>query len=144
MYGLETVWLRKHEQSKLDAFHIRCLRRVHGIAPSFYSRVTNAAVIDVAASTNVSGVRLKRQLLLLGRIARMTSDNVVRSSLFQPGTIMLRRPTGRTPKGRPRQTWAHSVLKHAVAAAGGAVGLASDLSNETCWRGRVKQYVAKQ
>ena len=118
MYGLETTWLRKHERQRLDAYHIKCLRRIYGIAPSYYSRVSNAAVLQIADSKPMTSKLLQRQLLYFGKVARLDSSNLVRQALFQPATLTLATPTGRRARGRPRQRWGPNVYGHAVAAAG--------------------------
>ena len=44
LYGLQVLWLNQASRDKLDAFNARCLRKILGIAHSYYSRVSNQAV----------------------------------------------------------------------------------------------------
>ena len=67
LYCLHTVWLNKQELAKIDALQARCLRRIMGIQHSYFSRVSNQAVLAEAQAQRLSIVLLKRQLLLLGK-----------------------------------------------------------------------------
>ena len=119
LYGLETTWLRKPERSRLNAFHVRCLRRIHGIPPSYISRVTNAFVLETAQSQQLSTTLMRRQLLLFGKLARQPDDSLPRRLVFKPASVETQIWPGSRPRGRPRQQWGPSVRKLAVAAAGG-------------------------
>ena len=44
LYCLDTVWLTSVEMRKMEAFHHKCLRKIAGVLPSYYSRVSNADV----------------------------------------------------------------------------------------------------
>ena len=61
LYGLEGAWLNKALLRKIDGFHARCVRKLLGIAPSFYSRVSNAYVLKACASRPLSKMLLERQ-----------------------------------------------------------------------------------
>ena len=45
LYGLQTVWLPKQSQKRLDAFHYQCLQELTGIAHSYISQVTNENIL---------------------------------------------------------------------------------------------------
>ena len=148
MYGIETVWLRKHERARLDAYHVRCLRRIYGIAPSYYSRLSNQAVLIIAESTPMSSTLLRRQLIYFGRVARMAPDNPARQLLLQRGSVQLRAAEPGRRRGRPRQQWGSCVHAHAVAAAGSAHLLHECLitrgqrsNTDVDWRSIVDAYV---
>ena len=49
MYNLETLWLLKADISRLDAFHVKCLRCICRIPHSYVSRVQNDTVLDLCA-----------------------------------------------------------------------------------------------
>ena len=48
LYNLETLWLFKADISRLDAFHVKCLRCICKIPHSYISRVSNDTVFKVA------------------------------------------------------------------------------------------------
>ena len=119
MYGLETTWLRKAERGRLNAFHVKCLRHIHGIPPSYTSRVSNASVLEMARSQHLSVTLTKRQLLLFGKLARQPHDSPPRKLVFKPESVEAQVWTGTRQRGRPRQQWGPSLRKLAVTAAGG-------------------------
>ena len=53
-YGLQTVWLTKAARSKLDAFHVRCLRQILSIAHSHWSRISNQEVLHRIGAPKLS------------------------------------------------------------------------------------------
>ena len=137
LYGLETTWLRKPERSRLNAFHIKCLRRIYGILPSYISRVTNATVLEEAGSLHLSTTLAKRQLLLFGKLARQPADSLPRRLVLKPDSIQSQGWTGMRRRGRPRQQWGPSVRQLAVTAAGGEQQLHDVLlrtADATRWR----------
>jgi len=151
LYGLETTWLRKPERSRLNAFHVKCLRRIHGIPPSYISRVTNAFVLETAHSQQLSTTLMRRQLLLFGKLARQPDDSLPRRLVFKPASVETQVWAGSRQRGRPRQQWGSSVRKLAVAAAGGEQQLRAALlpgagvstaTAATQWRDTVIAYCA--
>ena len=129
LYSLHTTWLKKQELAKVDAFHARCLRRILGIGHSYWSRVTNASVLQLAGRMKLSSVLLQRQLCLFGQIARCAGGHPLRDAIFAPPPsssspspspgpsppCILKKPPGVRKRGRPRQTWAGEVGRHAAA-----------------------------
>ena len=47
LYGLESLWLLKADFQKLDAFFASSLRKIAGILPSYWSRVSNFSVLQM-------------------------------------------------------------------------------------------------
>ncbi|CAE8642492.1 unnamed protein product [Polarella glacialis] len=141
MYCIHTAWLNVAERRRLDAFQNKCLRKVMGVKHSFYSRVTNQSILQQAGSQKLSVILLKRQLQLLHHIALTPEGDILRNSVFQPNTFAVREPTGPKPRGRPRNTWAKEVLKHAISAAGGQQALAQLWhASKATWRNTIKIY----
>ena len=68
MYSLEVAWLSEREQSRLDTFQQRCLRRISRITQYFYSRVSNFDVLNSLQQKPLTQVLLARQLQYLGSI----------------------------------------------------------------------------
>ena len=110
-YGLSTVWMVTCHRRRLDGFHARCLRRILGIPPAFVSRVSNQVVFQRAGVKPLSEQLLKRQLLVLGRVACSPAGGPLRRDTFV--VELLQPQIGRfVPKvGRPRQDWTAEVLK---------------------------------
>ena len=126
------------ELRKLDAFHHRCLRRIAGIAPSYYSRVSNTSVWNMLEAKSLKQVLLSRQLVYLGNIAGKTSNNALREYLFNPGEVTLRPIVGRRRKGRPRACWAKHLYRISLEIAGDEAGLsrfwAGTVTAKSAWK----------
>ena len=134
MYGLDSLWLRKADRARLDSFHVKCLRSVHGIGHSYWSRVSNADVLAVAQTRPLSSVLLQRQLILYGKLARMPEGAVQRQTLFDSSSNMApKNYVGKRRRGRPRQMWGACVYQHAVKAAGSETDLANAVGNISYW-----------
>ena len=122
LYNLHSLCLNIAEIRRLDAFHIRCLRRILKIPHSYISRVSNSTVLEKANVKTASGMLLERQLTWMGGLARQPDDNVLRQSILKSGSDRMspRVPEGRRKRGRPRRCWAQYVHQHAKQAAGSA------------------------
>ena len=97
------VW--KADVCKLDVFQARCLRQILRIPPSFVSRVTN----EQANCAKLSCVLQQRQLQLLGRIAQLPSEDVMRKCVFRDGSFQLTLSAFARRRGTPRSIWATEV-----------------------------------
>ena len=147
MYALETLYLNAAEIRKLDAFHHRCLRRIAGVKPSFYSHVSNQSVRDSLQAEPLKQVLLKRQLLYFGYLAAKPSNNVLRNFVFASGSVMLRPVDGPRRKGRPRSNWIQYLHKISLDIVGGDSSRlenlwASTRAAKSAWREAVGQYCA--
>ena len=60
LYSLHTIWLKKRDVAKVDAFHAKCLRRILGIGHSYCSRVAKASVLQLAGRMKLSSELLQR------------------------------------------------------------------------------------
>ena len=92
-YGLETIQLTKAEQSRIDTFQMKMLRRVLQVPPTHVDREwTNLKVIRTLAETSkYKHVRLseawrRRKITLLGHILRSPPADPMRQVLFEQGT----------------------------------------------------------
>ena len=129
LYCLHTTWLNKSEINKIDAFQARCLRRLIGVRPSYWSRVPNQTVRERVGAKPFSQHLLQQQLLYFGEVARRPNGHILRDMIFEAGSVKPIRVCGRRRRGRPRNTWADKVFAEAVQAAGGDVHLNSFLAN---------------
>lgn len=117
LYGLETVHLTAALLKKIDAFQLRCLRKILGLAPTFVDRAnTNRAVIQKASLIAFpndqrcmkffSEYYNDRRANLLGHIIRAHDSDPLRQISFQPNSAS-RVKYGKKRCGRPRQNWLH-------------------------------------
>ena len=117
VYGLAVACLNAADRRRLDGFQAGCLRKILGIPASYISRVPNTSVPASAGQLCLSKQILKQQMIYVGKLARRSADDPVRSCILKPGSIDLRELPGRRRVGRPRNTWAAPVLQHSVTAA---------------------------
>ena len=125
LYCLQVACLHTAEFRKLDAFYVRCLRSIAGIKHSYYSRVSNQAVLETMRCLPLSVILRRRQLLYIADIARKPASHPLRDSVFEPGTYKLKSFEGSRKRGRPRATWAEQVWSTAVQISGNEDSLAA-------------------
>jgi len=124
LYGLETIHLTQAMLTKIDAFQLRSLRKILGIAPTFVDRRnTNVAVLQKCTDTAFpdpgdrrtvqlfSSLYLNRKAKLLGHVIRSSNDDPLRQVSFEPDTAV-RVHYGKKRCGRPRQNWLHYAKKY--------------------------------
>ena len=147
LYGLHTSWLNEAEKKRLDAFHVRCLRQICGIQDAYFSRVSNARVLETAASKPMRDWLLDQQLQLYGHVARKEDGDPVREATLQTSTVRPRRHEGRRRVGRPRHQWNNEVFRVCLQVAGSTEHLAALLSNNDGarreWKTATKYYMNK-
>ena len=122
-YCFYSVWLRAAELNKLDAFHHKCLRRIAGVQPSFYSRISNQTVRDMLRAKPLRQTILKQQLLYFGEIASRQTGSVTRDTIFLPNSVCLKPLNAKRRRGRPRASWAKELHTTALKIAGGEPAL---------------------
>lgn len=54
LYNLDSLWLLQADLSRLDAFHVQCLRRIYNIPCSYISRISNRDVLSTAKQRTLS------------------------------------------------------------------------------------------
>ena len=69
LYSMASLTLTVAQQRTLNGFQNRCLRKVLGIAPAYWSRISNAVVLEQARCVKLSALLLQRQLTFFGKIA---------------------------------------------------------------------------
>ena len=124
LYGLETVHLTDAMLRKIDAFQMRCLRKILKIPSTFIDRrFSNRFVLqrctEVLFST-LGGQRVfelftqsysRRKSKLLGHVLRTSQGDPMRQVSFQPNSAY-RVQFGKKRVGRPKQNWLHYAKKH--------------------------------
>ena len=118
-YGLSTVWLGTAQRRRLDGFYARCLRRVLGTPSAYVSRVSNKTVLQRAGVLPFSVQVLRRQLLLLGKVALSPPNSPLRRDVFVDGSLQPQIGGYIRRVGRPRQDWLTEVWKAGACKLGG-------------------------
>ncbi len=117
--GIHLLTIKDSEFAHLEYMHARCLRRILGIAPAYYSKISHQKVRERAKAKSIRYHIRKKQYALLGHIIRLPEEHPDRLVLFEPGTCL----ESRVPKlpltreqckkqrvGRPRRLWADVLL----------------------------------
>ena len=142
VYGLDTIWLRQAERSRVDAFQASCLRRVYNIPHSYLSRVSNDAVRIAAGRRRLSHTLMERQMQLYRRLVSEPETSLPRRIAIEPVGFKPITFAHRRNRGRPRLQWSTCVYALALDVAGGAAELTRLLhpSATTGWREAVRRY----
>ena len=85
-------------------------------------------------------ILLQRQLLLFGRIARMSNSAPMRHLVFLPHSLDLVKFSNRR-QGRPRNSWASEVHKRSLQIAG-QIPLHSIILDQNIWKEHVCRYMS--
>ena len=147
LYGIQSLWLRKADARKLDAFHCRCLRQVLGIPRPYISHVTNEAVLKAAASVPLSSRILEQQLHDYAKVAQMPAGSAPRRLLFQDDVLAPRTWPGPWRRGRPRACWTAGVHSEALRVASGDAQRLRDWISDVrgaAWRSEVARHLRTQ
>ena len=93
LYGSESWTLYSHQECRLNAFHLRCLRRLLGI--TWKDRITNIDVLAMVGMPSMYAMLSQRRLRWLGHVSRMDDGRIPKDILY--GELA----TGTRPTGRP-------------------------------------------
>ena len=113
LYGLHTACLSTGERRRLDGFQAKCLRKVVGIAHSYYSRVSNKDVLNIAGHQKAPSILADQQVSLFGRSLRASPQSQWHASAFIRGTVQPATSRYVRRVGRPRREWATAVIQEA-------------------------------
>ena len=98
VYGCESWKIKKAEHQRIDAFGLRCWRRLLRI--SWTARRSNQSILkETSPEYSLEGLMLKLQLQYFGHLMRRT-DSVKK-------TLMLGKTEGGRRRGRQRIGWPH-------------------------------------
>ena len=126
LYGSEAWTLYSYQERRLNAFHMRCLRRLLGI--TWQDRVTNIDVLAKAGMPSMFAILTQRRLRWLGHVTRMVDGRIPKDMLF--GELA----TGTRPTGRPALRY-KDVCKRDLKAGGfNPSDLETAASDRSGWR----------
>ena len=94
LYGSESWTLRAGQERKLNAFHMRSLRRILNI--NWQDKVTNNTVLERAGCTSMYTLLKLRRMRWLGHVVRMDDGRIPKDLLY--GELV----EGKRPIGRPQ------------------------------------------
>ena len=100
MYGCESWTLKKAERPRIDAFELRCWRRLFRVP--WTARSSNQSILEeISPEYSLEGLMLKLKLQYLGHLMRRT-DSLEK-------TLMLRKIEGGRRRGRHRMIWLDGI-----------------------------------
>ena len=106
LYGSETWTTTKADIARLQAFHMRCQRRILGV--HWYDHITNVAIASQTRLPHIANIIAQRRYSLFGHVVRLpalTPGNMA-LKLCRDVSVGRRIPSNwKRPRGRPRLTW---------------------------------------
>jgi hypothetical protein len=106
LYGCETWSLTLREEQRLKVFENRVLRRIFGPkrdeVTGEWRRLHNEELNDLYSSPNIIWVIKSRRMRWSGHVTRMGEKR----GAYR---ILVGRPEGRRPLGRPRHRWENNI-----------------------------------
>ena len=100
MYGCESWTIKKAEHQRIDAFELRCWRRL--LRVPWTSRRSNQSILkEISPEYSLEGLMLKLKLQYFGHLIRRTN------SLEK--TLMLGKIKGGRRRGRQRMRWLDGI-----------------------------------
>lgn len=103
LYGCESWPSYSHQERRLNAFHMRCLRKIVGI--SWEDKVPDVRILEITHSTNLTTIIRSRRLRWIGHVRRMEEDRIPKLVFFGELSI------GKRPKGRPRLRYKDTIKR---------------------------------
>ena len=99
MYGCESWTVRKAERQRIDAFELRCWRRL--LRVPWTARRSNQSILKISPGCSLEGMMLKLKLQYFGHLMRRV-DSLEK-------TLMLGGIGGRRRRGRQRMRWLDGI-----------------------------------
>jgi hypothetical protein len=103
LYGCETWFLTLGEEHRLRVFENRVLRKIFGPKreeDGSWRKLHNDELHDLYSSPNIVMVIKSRRMRWAGHVARMGRDAY---------RVLVGRPEGKRPLGRPRRRWEDNI-----------------------------------
>jgi hypothetical protein len=110
LYGCETWSLTLTEKHRLRVFENRVLRKIFGPEreeDGSWRKLYNDELHSLYTSPNIVRVIKSRKMRWVGHVARMGEGRCVYR-------VLVRRPEGKRPLGRPRHRWENNIKKDIV------------------------------
>ena len=100
MYGCESQTVKKAERQRIDAFELRCWRRL--LRVPWTARRSNQCILkEISPGISLEGMILKQKVQYFGHLMRRV-DSLEK-------TLMLGGIWGRRRTGRPRMSWLDGI-----------------------------------
>ncbi|KAL0197530.1 hypothetical protein M9458_006070, partial [Cirrhinus mrigala] len=130
LYGSEAWTLYSRQEQRLNAFHMRCLRRLLSI--TWQDHITNRAILSQAAMPSMFTILTQRRLRWLGHLCRMDDGRIPKDVLY--GELA----TGTRPTGRPILRYKDACKRDLKACGICPADLEVVASDRENWRSTVK------
>jgi hypothetical protein len=105
LYGCGTCSLTLREEHRLEVFENRVLRRIFGLkrdeVTGEWRKLHNGELHDLHSSPSIIRIIKARRMRWAGHVARMGKRNSYR--------LLVGKPEGRGPLGRPRRRWLNDI-----------------------------------
>jgi Reverse transcriptase (RNA-dependent DNA polymerase) len=106
LYGSDTWTLLQADIHRLQAFHMRCQRRILGI--SWRDKITNVSITERTGLSHISAIIDTRRLALFGHVARLSDRTPAHRALSIAVDVRSGNPPSpswKRKRGRPRASW---------------------------------------
>ena len=100
LYGCESWTIKKAERQRIDAFELRCWRRLLRV-PWTARRSNHSILKEISSECSLEGLMLRLKLQYFGHLMWRTDS-------FEK-TLMLRKIEGRRRRGRQRMRWLNDI-----------------------------------
>ena len=109
LYGLQVLWLNEAELKRLDAFYIKCLRKILDIFHFFISRVSNIEVLIKAERKPIRYLLLERQMRYYEYLVKLPDNDSLRNLMLIMKDV---RPVSFNFKkrGAPKHCWINCIF----------------------------------
>ena len=112
LYASETWTINQADLDRLQAFHMRCQRRILGVR--WFDRVKNVTISNRTKLPPIGDMITSRRHSLFGHVVRMDPSSPANQALMLWRDISMDRrlpADWKRPRGRPRSTWVGHIKK---------------------------------